>query len=387
METVDLAASVRAVWDITPDTSIYVDEVHRLSELGAVVTQARKGTSPEGFDAEWRTINLFTVRGDLLSRCEIFDEASIDSALARLKELHPTPPLQNAASHADHRFFAYFGAGNWAALANEILAENSCVDNRCRVVNAGSWDGADVIIENLQALEEAGKNVTLTVIATRGERLALTRMCSASSDLRYGEFNSELLIISEIDTDDRIAAHIVFDLDDIDAAFEELEARYLAAEAATHSQVWSVISKIYAGFNRHEFPPTTSDSVYIDHRPLVKIEAADFNASVRLAWELTPDIKTRIEAVHRLSELGAVVTQVLCGTSQEGLDAEWRLVAIFAVEGDLMSRIETFDEADLDAALVRFEELQPPPPARKHSKPNPRAVPGVLRGPRLGRHR
>jgi hypothetical protein len=34
-------------------------------------------------------------------------------------------------------------------------------------------------------------------------------------------------------------------------------------------------------------------------------------------------------------------------TSQEGFDAEWRGIAIFTVEGDMVSRTEVFDEADL----------------------------------------
>ena len=38
--------------------------------------------------------------------------------------------------------------------------------------------------------------------------------------------------IVEIDADERIAAVVVFDADDIDAAFAELDARYLAGEAA-----------------------------------------------------------------------------------------------------------------------------------------------------------
>ena len=94
MEAVDLAASLRAAWDVTPDISICIEAVHRLSELGAVVTQALKATSPEGFDADWRMIEIFTVEGDLLSRCEMFDEADLDAALARFDELSPpTPPL------------------------------------------------------------------------------------------------------------------------------------------------------------------------------------------------------------------------------------------------------------------------------------------------------
>ena len=58
----------------------------------------------------------------------------------------------------------------------------------------------------------------------------------------------------------------MFDLDDIDAAFEELDARYLAGEAAAHAHTWSVIAGAYAALNRHELPATTPDWVNIDHR-------------------------------------------------------------------------------------------------------------------------
>ena len=33
---------------------------------------------------------------------------------------------------------------------------------------------------------------------------------------------------------------------------------------------------------------------------------------------------------------------------------------LFIVEGDLFSRVEVFEEADLEAALARFEELEQP---------------------------
>ncbi len=68
-----------------------------------------------------------------------------------------------------------------------------------------------------------------------------------------------MLGIVEIDADNRIAAIVTFDLDDIDAAFEELDARYLAGEAAAHAHTWSVIARAYAAFNRHELPATTPD--------------------------------------------------------------------------------------------------------------------------------
>ena len=53
----------------------------------------------------------------------------------------------------------------------------------------------------------------------------------------------------------------MFDLDDIDAAFEELDARYLAGEAAAHSHTWSVIARNNAAFNRRELPAAAPDWV------------------------------------------------------------------------------------------------------------------------------
>ena len=251
----DLPAYLRAAWDLTPDLSIYIEAVHRLSDLGAIVTQAAHGTSQEGFDAEWRMIELLTVEGDLISRCELFDEADLDVALARFEELHPPAPrLENAASQLIERFQAYFAARNWAAIA-ENSADEIVTDDRRSVVGSGILRGRDIDIANIRATADLGAAyLTSTVIATRGERLALARFRMSGRDQRPEAFHSEMLGIVEIDADNRVTARILFDLDDIDAAFEELDRRYLAGEAAAHAHAWSVIAQTSAAFNRHELP-------------------------------------------------------------------------------------------------------------------------------------
>jgi hypothetical protein len=170
-----------------------------------------------------------------------------------------------------------------------------------------------------------------------------------------------MLGIVEIDADKRVAARFLFDLNDIDAAFEELDARYLAGEAAAYARTWSVIARTTAAFNRHELLAT--DWVTIDHRTLAPIDASDLPAAMRTTWDLTPDFSTHIEAVHRLSSFGAVVTYTAYGTSLQGFAAEWRMIDLLTVEGDRISRVEFFDEVDLDAALARFDELEQPTPS------------------------
>ncbi len=90
--------------------------MHRLSEIGAVVTHLSRGISQEGFDAEWRDVHVLAVEGDMVSRSELFDEADLDAAIARFDQLsRPAPRLENAASQIAERFLAHFAARDWDA--------------------------------------------------------------------------------------------------------------------------------------------------------------------------------------------------------------------------------------------------------------------------------
>lgn len=354
---VDLAASVRAVWDITSDASVYIEAVHRLSERGAVFTEVLKMTSRAGFDAEVWMIMVFTVEAGLIGRVEVFDEQDLEAALTRFDELHPPDRRPgNAASRLTETFFAHAESHAWDAMA-EIVAEDSFFADRRRVVNFGVWRGRDAVATNMRVLDEVEAGITLTVIATRGERLALTRVYSLNRDLRHGEFDVELLSIVEADAENRIVTLITFDPNDIDTAIAELDSRYLAGEAAAHARTWSVLMRAFVALNRREIPAIAPDWVRIDHRSLAPFEAGDWATFLHATWDVTPNLTSYIEVVHKLSDAGAVVTHVSHGTSQDGVDAEWRIVDIFTVDGELVSGAELFDEADLDAALARFDDL------------------------------
>jgi hypothetical protein len=88
----DLSEIFRAARELTPDLRVYTEAVHRLSALGAVITSSSRGTSTEGFDAEWRMVQILTVDCDRITSCELFDEADLDAALTRFAELHTPVP-------------------------------------------------------------------------------------------------------------------------------------------------------------------------------------------------------------------------------------------------------------------------------------------------------
>ena len=95
--------------------------------------------------------------------------------------------------------------------------------------------------------------------------------------------------------EDRIAAQVVFDPDDIDAAFEELDARYLAGEAAAYAHTWSVIARGLRRVQPARTTPTTPDWVNIDHRRGIAFAPGDMTAYIRAG----NDIRAGHPHLHR----------------------------------------------------------------------------------------
>ncbi len=306
IEASGLTEYLRASWDLTPHLRTYIEAVHQLSGLGAVITLAVHGTSQEGFNAEWRIVEVLTRDGDVGNRCEVYDEADIDVALARFDQLsRPAPRLENAASQICERLRASFAARDWGAVA-EMVAEDVSIDDRWRVVNAGVRHGREALIKDLQASANLGVGyLTAVVTASRGGRLVLIRG-DARNDERPEAFQFDVLQVIEIDADQRIAAIVSFDVDDVEVAIAELDARYIAGEAAAHAHTWSIITRAYSALNRREALPTTPDWINIDHRRGPPSFAPGELPALLASWNLAPHVSSSIDAVHRLTNRGAV---------------------------------------------------------------------------------
>ncbi len=353
-----LARYLRASWDEAQSFRVYVEAVHRLGAHGAVFTQAARGLSDQGFEAEWREVILATVEGDLVNRCEVFDEADLDAALARFDELgRSMPALENAATRNCVLVAEAFNRRDGDAIF-ALANDDGRHDDRRKGLRS-VLDGPErrkVIDATLTTVPSTWR-LEVQPIAVRGSRLSLTLD-------RYRDVGDpdhtvvvELLHLMDVDTAGLMQYTVTFDVDDIDAAFGELEARYLAGEASAYASMWSVVTDAYAGFNRREVSPTTPDWISIDHRRGAGFDSGDMIRYVEAAWADSPDTRIYIAAVHRLSQTGAVVTHVAQGISQDGFEAEWRDISVMTIDGDLINRWELFDGDDLDAALARFDEL------------------------------
>ena len=124
--------------------------------------------------------------------------------------------------------------------------------------------------------------------SSRPAATASPHACSRLGARSRRRFETMSCSVVEIDADERIAAVVVFDLDDFDAAIAELDARYLAGEAAAHAHTWSVITR---GLRRAQPARTSPDDARLgEHRPPARGTFAPGDLSAYSA----PDGTTRL---------------------------------------------------------------------------------------------
>ena len=302
----------------------------------------------------------------------VFEPDDIDAAMAELDVQHarfqreepsaPTSEAQNACVRAVRRMESAWRNEDWHE-GDKLVAPIVHVENRRKIVGItrGNLSSAEWIAEARQFREPGMVRHRSSVVAVRGERLALTKVRVSTVDMSSGAPQDEMLILYGIDDRGRIALQVTFDVGDLAGAITELDVRYLDGEAAPFALTWSTVVDAVAALNRHDLPAVTDDYIIVDHQLQHEtVGTSGLAEYLRASWELTPDTYMYFETVHRLTNLGAVVTLAVRGSSSEGFDALWRIREILTHEGGVGRRCEVFSEADLDAALARFDELNCP---------------------------
>jgi hypothetical protein len=300
---------------------------------------------------------------------ELFELDDLERAKARFEELgrehtERCDPLRippNAATRMRDRIESALAAGDWPAL-RALAAPDFVFDDRGRFSRVRG--DIEIWIRNAEQMRGvAGARMARERLATAGERLALERAVLAGAP-ESGAFEIELLILTEVDADDRLAALIAFDPDDRRAAGAEMLERYARSDEARW--VPAAVFEFGRALNDHDLARLRAalpdDFVFHDHRRtgVGTIEGADaYVASVVPLLERAPG--WTMETLRYLAQErhGSLSMVRVFGTLAEGGEFESLNLRLVLYRGDQIAGIELFEPEDLDRAKARFEELRP----------------------------
>ena len=351
--------TLRSMEEEFGESRIRVTSVPRISDRAAVFTYDQQGFY--GDDVQFQRVFAATISyvGGLVAAIEYFDLEDLDAAIARFDEILAfeagvdANPLSNRASTVGGRIEARLLAGDAAGFSALFAPDAVADDRRSGLRNRGS--GAEFIT----MLGDSLLGVTAvepTVLATRGERLVLLRLLFIGGTEPDGRFEVELLELIEVDADDRVTAIVLFDGDDEEAAFEEMENRFNEGEAAQYLDrpaLTPIVGQYNAGGWTAMEALYTADVQVVDHRPLGwgTVDGRAFVERAKSLVGLTADTAMRSRWV-RVSDRGAGGHLQITGTTPDGSDFELSFLMVNLFEGDRLVRAEFFEEEEVGQALA-----------------------------------
>jgi hypothetical protein len=359
--------TVQRLVDLAPDAQQRVDHL-RLGERGLLWRFAWQGTREGGaFEAPMLLVVELDEAGRQ-RRLDIWDPERLDTALARFAKIEAPAalpsPFENEASRAWRAVMAAWqrrDVERFRALQPRPLRYR---DHRRQF----RLDlDREQFLEFTRPLMSMATGASLQLLGTRGERLALLRFTLEAAEDAVGPSAIESLLLVETDERGEIAAYDRYDLDDEEAAWTELGARFDAGEGAAHPRAVAlsrVLRRALVTRDWDAFATRMSPGfVQRDHRRLVWAsegrDAAGFLAMVRSLTDLAPD--TTFHSDHaRVCERGGLI-QLRQRGSHDGGAFESVIVAVVELDAEgRVSRWDTYDADPPDAALGRYEEIRSP---------------------------
>jgi ketosteroid isomerase-like protein len=348
------------------DASVYrVTEIVRSNGPVMLWRVRARGATIEGgvFENEDWSVGVF--RDGLLARLEQFPIDAFVEAEARFAELVGSPhkvapnaasgsgPSPNAALRHAERFYAAISSDE-ADAAARLFAPDSVVDDRRRFVATRMSGESSLESARFLATRE-GLTLTGEILATRGERLVLLRQwfVHRSRDV------VETLTMHEVDeTGGLLQLAVMFDPDDEDAAWDELDARALEIEGeALRPLVGGV-----AAYNTHDIEQIATwiedDCVLRDHLPAGwgSLTKSHYLAYTKAGFELSDDARVRVVEVVAATPWGTLTRQRRAGRKDGGEFAQEAWIVTGHPQGRV-TRLEQFPidrRVDAEACFARL---------------------------------
>ncbi|MGH7860556.1 MAG: nuclear transport factor 2 family protein, partial [Candidatus Binatia bacterium] len=234
-----------------------------------------------------------------------------------------------------------------------------------RPVFANVAEGRDAMVGEFRTLANLGTvRVGMTLLATRGERLALFRAHPQGPLVGSTAFEAEWLVVVESD-ERRLVSSAIFDVDDLDGAIDELDERYIAGEGARGADALRVMKRFRQLYNERDWDGiralSADDFVVVDYRRVATLGTMDsdgFVAALRELVSLIPGRKAVMTAVVALSPTAVVMRAEFVGATADGALIEETFHPVFVVREGKLRRHEVHGEDGLQSALASFKALE-----------------------------
>ncbi len=359
------AQNFRTLIELAPDTIYRVDHL-RFGAHGIWSVGTWSGTREGGpYEIAINAVLEMDAHNQV-GRADIYDEDAqqLQQARARFEELRgAAPPVHfaNVASAMANAVNGSMVAHDWQTF-ERLFAENFRMSDRRRVVQL-ELDRSQYVEFTREVADGRTIRCKSRLLATRGERLVLTHPCFEFSDADVGPSEIAFVIINEVDERGLIVGSVRFDVEDLDAAYVELERRWFAGETAAQPFASAWIADYQRAFAARDWEAMTAimapELVSRSHRLVswgTLQGAAALVATMKVQIELAPDTKMRVHHV-RSREGGALLEYAWHGT-REGGEFENLLVAVVELATDGRARgVDVWEPEKLDEARARFDEI------------------------------
>ncbi|HXK25279.1 MAG TPA: nuclear transport factor 2 family protein [Myxococcota bacterium] len=334
----------------------------------ALIRVRLEGRDGAGGPSEMELIQVLEVdeQGERIAAVG-FDPEDVDAAYAELERRHlvlsgashAARPVENAATRTVERLGRVLEALDFARIRAFFAPEFRHLD---RGRNAQVESGLDDYLAALRPMidELSSSRLVVEHLATRGERLSLSRSRWLVSGDSVGPSEIEWLDLIEVDDQQRVALQVSFDPEDLDAAYAELDARF--ADAAGERRA-SLTRAFTQAFRERDWDALTAllapELVVADHRRLgwETLRGPEaYVGALRSLVELAPDVRLRVEHAE-MSEPGYLYFTSWHGTREGGAFEEPSWIVC---ELDAQGRIRAFDQYELEQqaeARARLAEI------------------------------
>jgi ketosteroid isomerase-like protein len=243
------------------------------------------------------------------------------------------------------------------AIDPTLVANDIVIIDRRTGVSAGTLTGREQFVANLSAHFDVFERIVPTVVAVRGERLALLRMEFAADGFVSGRLN-----IFETNANGQLTALVVFDEDDLAAALDELEERFIAGDGAAHEYAIRRHGDVRRAATAADPAAAyralhTPDCAVTDHRLFSwpTETPADIVDEVMADRGISRPRATLFASLEIQGD-AALVTQDDRFVTPEGSEYLKRSLVVAHMVAGLTDHVDFYDPEQHDAARARFEE-------------------------------